>query len=82
MTKEFIRKNFVDTEKYTKKSEKKEKNGVPTPEDILTAYFNLDDVKEALHVDPSIDWESCNDSINANYHSAPNSTHLYPRFFE
>ena len=57
-------------------------SSVPTPEDVFTAYFNTNEVKEALHVDPKIEWAACNYTINANYHSAPNSTHLYPRFFE
>ncbi|KRX10593.1 hypothetical protein PPERSA_05413 [Pseudocohnilembus persalinus] len=53
-----------------------------TPDSIMQKYFNSTEVKEALHVDQSIDWQMCNMTINEQYNSAPNSTYLYPRFFD
>lgn len=52
------------------------------PDAIVKAYFNMDEVKAALHVDPSITWSGSNDEIFEKYDLKGNSTVLYNQFFD
>lgn len=54
--------------------------GAPCTDDVgITEYFNLPDVKNQLHVDPTIAWESCNEDIGENYHKDPSSIAIFEK---
>ncbi|KRX02636.1 hypothetical protein PPERSA_11976 [Pseudocohnilembus persalinus] len=61
---------------------KNSESDIPTPDQIQEAYFNLEEVKKALHVDTEIEWAQCNDDINEDYEVSDNSSHLYQYFVE
>ena len=63
-------------------------NDSPTsPDAILAAYFNNVENQKGWNVYSTLQeynttfvWEQCSNYINQNYHSANDSTHLYPNF--
>ena len=55
-------------------------SGAPCTDDVgITNYFNKAKVKEQLHVDTSIQWESCNENIGENYHKDPSSIEIFEK---
>ena len=55
-------------------------SGAPCTDDVgITSYFNKQKVKEQLHVDTSIEWESCNEDIGENYHKDPSSIEIFEK---
>eukprot|EP01017_Pseudomicrothorax_dubius_P043377 TRINITY_DN720_c0_g1_i4.p1 TRINITY_DN720_c0_g1~~TRINITY_DN720_c0_g1_i4.p1 ORF type:complete len:468 (-),score=118.28 TRINITY_DN720_c0_g1_i4:89-1492(-) len=46
----------------------------------LNRFYNRPEVKDALHVDPTIKWADCNAEVNENYSPRPGgSANLYPQ---
>ena len=55
-------------------------SGAPCTDDVgMTVYFNIPKVKEQLHVDTTITWESCNEDIGENYHKDPSSIEIFSK---
>lgn len=73
---------IIESLQYPEDSYSDEGSDTPSPMDIVNQYFNLDEVKKALHINPTQKWKECNMLINLRYKKAESSTPLYPEFFD